>query len=229
FPPQVQLLILYKKLKYECAGSFITQRHILTAAHCVRYRDGEPTMIEIMYGSADLTRGTEMKVKGYYRHKDYVAKRSGDIAILLLPEPVPITPESKAICLPEKPPNIVGKVMSVAGWGTTKKGRNAKSGSSELMSTTQTVLAPEKCKSIFPGYNARTHICALGGWTGPCSGDSGGPLMTATGLNFEVVGIVSYGWECENYPGPYVYSNVWHFLPWIKKALRSDGDYKMLE
>ncbi|CAN7998074.1 unnamed protein product, partial [Ixodes pacificus] len=190
---------------------------------CVCRGKGEkPTKITIRYGSATLRQGTRMQVMGYYIHEDF-GWELNDIAILLLPVPVNVTQKSRPICLPESPSDVPGTRAIVTGWGTVKKDGKV---SRDLSSTSQVLWSPERCRVSFPGFDPQSQICAKVANTGPCKGDSGGPLMIRNGVNFEVIGIVSYGSSCDTLARPEVYTKVWHFLPWIRKALSADSTCK---
>ena len=64
-------------------------------------------------------------------------------------------------------------------------------------------------------------ICAGIGEKDSCQGDSGGPLVD---VNRYLVGIVSWGEGCarDGYPG--VYTEVAHFVEWIKETLSQLGE-----
>lgn len=66
--------------------------------------------------------------------------------------------------------------------------------------------------------SADLNICAGSEGKDSCEGDSGGPLMyQENGKRWVVIGIVSWGKFCGEYPG--VYTNVKYFLPWIDKRI----------
>ena len=56
---------------------------------------------------------------------------------------------------------------------------------------------------------------------GPCSGDTGGPLVDANGY---VVGLVSWGYGCAapNYPG--VYARMTSVLDWVNATISAGGE-----
>lgn len=231
YPWMVKVIMIYEGEEDFCGGSLITPRHVLTAAHCFYSDDTKLTKITINYGSAKGTGGKKMPVKGYYCHEKFnIQTGRNDIALLLLSKPVKVSPQSRPICLPESKPKIVGTTVTVAGWGHTKE--NETSASPILMSTDQVVWTPEMCIQTFPTFNMESQICAQKNFTGWCKGDSGGPLMTQTGRNFEAIGIVSYTnskIDCAWQGAPQVYTSVWHFVPWIKKAIFCDDNYKKPE
>jgi secreted trypsin-like serine protease len=55
----------------------------------------------------------------------------------------------------------------------------------------------------------------------PCYGDSGGPILTKTGKDFYIVGIVSWGIECYSNLTPQVFTNVYYHNDWIKDKLEN--------
>merc|ERR1719347_2470074 len=67
-------------------------------------------------------------------------------------------------------------------------------------------------------------LCAYTPGKDACTGDSGGPLVTAgpgnngvePGQNYELIGVVSGGEGCAEWPWPGVYARVTDQLEWIK-------------
>ena len=98
------------------------------------------------------------------------------------------------------------------GWGATSSGGW---GSNVLMEVD--VPIDESCGNI--GNEVTNNMVCAGDWNGgedSCQGDSGGPLiMTNNDGEYELIGIVSwgYGWADAGYPG--VYSRIYTRLPWF--------------
>merc|ERR1712019_80359 len=74
-------------------------------------------------------------------------------------------------------------------------------------------------------------VCAQKDGDGTCHGDSGMPLVRRAGkkgsMQFEIVGVVSYGEECptdEDARGyPDMWSSVGHYADWIVETIQENG------
>ncbi|KAL3211654.1 hypothetical protein MRX96_008362 [Rhipicephalus microplus] len=223
FPWMVFLIVHSREGKrFGCGGTILTQRHILTAAHCM-YPDGTVAVgAEAYYGNIDKRRSKMLQVIKLIRHPKYNDKSlSHDIAVFVVKKPFEYGPNARPICIPTAPVNITGTDNILAGWGLIREGGP---GTNYLKYTTVTVQPNHMCGATFRGYDSRVMYCAYKTATDSCQGDSGGPGMyrVSGGHRYVQVGIVSYGHGCarENVPG--VYTRVDVFAPWLNKV-RADG------
>jgi len=119
----------------------------------------------------------------------------------------------------------------IAGWGAVSfKGPT----SSILQEVQLPVLSTSDCQisyqQNFPNqvFDNRV-LCAgyLQGGKDACQGDSGGPLMLpqistdSTYYYYNLLGIVSYGYECARPGFPGIYTRVTTFIPWIESHLNN--------
>ena len=188
FPNQVALRETRTRKPF-CGGSVISDRFILTAAHCVV----NLTRVYAVVGSicSNGRGGTTYTVRNIVTHKDFYQGDTflNDIALLKTIEKIKFSDYAKPIPINYE---FVGKNQTslVAGFGfiDNKRTRPVK-----LQYHKWKTMSNSKC--IKAGWGHRIyplHLC-LGGMPGisACRGDSGG----AVAVNGSLVGIVSFGPE----------------------------------
>ncbi|XP_034951941.1 chymotrypsin-1-like [Chelonus insularis] len=200
-----------------CGGSLISNRHVVTAAHCVvDFSAQGMNSLRVVTGTIYYNSGDVHSVKKVWYHRNYIRGDStspNDIAIIELQTPVQFNAQQSSIRIASRP-TPTGVVATAIGWGFPSAQYPVNS--YILKKVPLTTIQPSQCQPYLP-YTLWTHqICGSGmQGQGVCMGDSGGPLV----YNNELIGIVSYGIPCA-VGNPDVFTSVYQYQDWILDVLR---------
>lgn len=224
--------------KIKCAGTLITKRHIVTAAHCIKTPH---KMLRAWLGDWQISTDPDCQnTDGFVLCNEKVQKVEtshavyhpkfddesikNDIGVIFLERDAIFNTYVKPICLPShsllNPPR--GTTLFATGWGVTEKG----STSDIKLKVELPLKNNNECNRALFENLIYAQLCVGGeDKKDTCSGDSGGPLMnyylndTTGEQNWYLIGVVSYGYECGVEGFPAIYTRVASYVHWIVKTI----------
>ncbi|KZC07075.1 Serine proteinase stubble, partial [Dufourea novaeangliae] len=211
--------------KNKCGGVLITEKYVVTAAHC---QPGFLATLVAVFGEFDLSGELEGKrsltrnVRRVIVNRGYdPATFENDLALLELDSPVEFDEHIVPICMPEDGTDYTGRMATVTGWGRLKYDGGVPS---VLQEVQVPIIKNSVCQEMFQtaGHSKLildSFLCAgyANGQKDSCEGDSGGPLvMQRPDGRWFLVGTVSHGIKCAAPYLPGVYMRTTYFKPWLQ-------------
>jgi len=196
-----------------CGGSLVREDWVVTAAHCVLGDSPGNIQVKIGLHNVNGTTGSVTRnVSEIIIHPNYNSNSlNNDYALLRLSSPITnFEPIQLATSDNHDDEPVISTTM---GWGATQSG-----GSSSAILLEVDVPIDNSCGSYSNSSITNNMVCAGDGNGGEdsCQGDSGGPLiMTNSDGEYELIGIVSWGYGCAEAQYPGVYSRIYPRLSWF--------------
>ncbi|XP_026808260.1 venom protease-like [Rhopalosiphum maidis] len=236
--PHMVLLGFGKKIKnveWSCGGSLISDRYVLSAAHCSEIGKKSPVKWALL-GDNDIGSNegdADPQVREIVQrilHPNYKPPSMyNDIGLYRLNTPVQFNRFILPVCI-NSDEQLTTKQAIAIGWGRTS---SAGQTSNVLMKVSLDFVEQNECNRSYSssaspnlefGINPSSQICAgkMEGGKDTCQGDSGGPLQIAH-PEFECmytqVGITSFGRLCGEPNVPGVYTKVSNYVSWINSIV----------
>ncbi|XP_044258983.1 serine protease snake-like [Tribolium madens] len=219
-------------IKWLCGGTIISDRFILTAAHCfvTSLRNGL-TLKYVKIGVTNVNETDhkqELNVLQTIAHPDYKPPaKYNDIGLVKLEKPIELNSYARPACLYTEKSISVEKGIAT-GWGFTSFASGSLS--DQLNKVELVFVSNEFCNMTYKDLISRNlrrgvvddiQLCAGSGKDekDTCQGDAGGPLQIYhegddISCMYDIVGITSFGKACGLGPG--IYTRVSHYIKWIE-------------
>jgi len=211
--------------KHMCGAALISDRWLVTAAHCSGAARSKYSVILGAHDIATLKLGnpTRYTLSRILVHPDWSPIPwkgfPNDIALLYLSKSADLSSKFvSTVALPNENQSFLGSNCVITGWG----GMKGQAKPNILQEAPVDVLSKEECQKKWRKVTIGDYQICVGieGKTGGCGGDSGGPLVCESGSSWTLAGVTSFGRSDCNPKDPTIYTRLTYFRSWIKRFAR---------
>ncbi|XP_075034970.1 serine protease 53-like isoform X2 [Mixophyes fleayi] len=213
-----------------CGGALISVNWVITAAQCFVSTDSSESPLD---WSVSVGTGTQamqdFPVQKITIHGSYISSEDGNnVALVQLSQSVRLGPYTQPICMPHSSHRMP---YASSCWHTGVDGLLPDSQLEPPREVKLDLVGPNQCNCIYsqPKYANLSvsilpgMICAtrLEGESSQCLSDSGGPLACKENGTWFLIGVRSFGGECESESElPGVFTQLTEYEEWISKETR---------
>lgn len=210
--------------RYPCSGVIINDLTVLTTATCALTTLENYKLNSVLIGEYDTAANPDCNhlfcghpaqkynISYVVKHPNFYARNyENNMALIRLKTPIEFSVTAQPICLPASQDYLTDRTGVLVGWGKMSDQR----AKSSVQQAVEMFFLPSRDCVNRASAGMRIELCAQGRQE-PCSGFSGSPLMQRYGDTYLLVGILSFGFECDSTSlSPSIFVNIQQNIRWI--------------